>query len=366
MPLLPARQPRGKKARACNRCVRLKRACDRSVPCSTCIMRNYECSYEQATCSKTSVVSQDSSQAETNGVSQQKIFDGFVEEADAMPVVLAGFIDHSLEWPQCDSLPFPLFDVDIRNYIRGSDLHCRPWFGQATSREKLALPFLKRFTKSSGIADGFDCGTLTQRLQLNEASNDSLCQDLAAKTREIVGMVKGALTRTRLYSNASIGWSPVVERACFDFFSPCNLHRFLRLFWYGWYPNSPIIHKPSFNPEAEPSGMLASMAVLGACLSPDSNDCVRVMAWLTPVEEAVFANDIMCDDFIVASPNLVGDETIIWDKLKALYAAYFICIAQNWEGSKEGRQRVRNDRYSRIVSVRLVTWIFGCFANRVW
>ncbi|KAG5655193.1 hypothetical protein KAF25_010927 [Fusarium avenaceum] len=351
IPLLPARQPRRKKPRACNRCVRLKRACDRSVPCSTCIMRNYECSYEQATCSKTSVVSQDSSQAETNVVSQQKIFDGFVEEADAMPVVLAGFIDHSLAWPQCDSLPFPLFDVDIRNYIRGSDLYCRPWFGQATPREKLALPFLKRFTKSSGIADGFDCGTLTQRLQLNEASNDSLCQDLAAKTREIVGMLKRALTRTRLYSNASIEWSPVVERACFDFFSPCNLHRFFRLFWYGWYPNSPIIHKPSFNPEAEPSGMLASMTVLGACLSPDSNDCVRVMAWLTPVEEAVFANDIMYDDFIVASPNLVGDETIIWDKLKALYAAYFICIAQNWEGSKEGRQRVRNDRYSRIVSI---------------
>ncbi|EXL73368.1 hypothetical protein FOPG_11299 [Fusarium oxysporum f. sp. conglutinans race 2 54008] len=291
IPLLPARRPRLKKPRACNRCVRLKRACDRSVPCSTCSIRNYECSYERAASSKTSAVSEDSLQTETNGVYQQEISDGVVKAADAMPDVLAEVIDYSLEWLR------------------------------------------------------------SQRRQLNNTLNDSSCQDLAAKTGEILGMIKRTLTRTRSCSHASIEWSPIVEKACLDFFSPGNLHRFLLLFWSGWYPNSPIIHKPTFNSEAEPPGLIASMAVLGACLSPDSNDCVRAMAWLTPVEEVVFADNILYDDSIIASSNLVGDEAVVWDKLKALHAAYFICIAQNWEGSKEGRQRVRKDRYSRIVSI---------------
>ncbi|KNA98143.1 hypothetical protein FOXG_18347 [Fusarium oxysporum f. sp. lycopersici 4287] len=291
IPLLPARRPRLKKPRACNRCVRLKRACDRSFPCSTCSIRNYECSYERAASSKTSAVSEDSSQAEINGVYQQEISDGVVKADDAMPVVLAEFIDYSLEWLR------------------------------------------------------------SQRRQLNNTLNDSSFQDLTAKTGEILGMIKRTLTRTRSCSHASIEWSPIVEKACLDFFSPSNLHRFILLFWSGWYPNSPIIHKPTFNSEAEPPGLIASMAVLGACLSPDSNDFVRAMAWLTPVEEVVFADNILYDDSIIASSDLVGDEAVVWDKLKALHAAYFICIAQNWEGSKEGRQRVRKDRYSRIVSI---------------
>ncbi|KAF5981536.1 hypothetical protein FCOIX_4184 [Fusarium coicis] len=335
IPLLPARRPRLKKPRACNRCVRLKRACDRRVPCSS---------------STTSAVSEHSSQ-EMNGVYRPGISDAVVEEADAMPVVLTDFTDSSLEWLQHESLPFPVLNFDVWSNIHGINLDLGPCFGQVTSRGKLTLPFLKRFTESSGIADGFDCGTLAQRRQLNKTLDDSSCQTLFVKTREIVSMIKRRMTRTRSCSNSGIEWSPIVEKACLDFFSPCNLHRFLRLFWSGWYPNSPIIHKPTFNPEAEPPGLIASMAVLGACLSPDSNDCVRAMAWLTPVEEVVFADNVLYEDSIVASSDLVGDEVVVWDKLKALHAAYFICIAQNWEGSKEGRQRVRKDRYSRIVSI---------------
>lgn len=360
IPLLPARKPRSKKPRACNRCVRLKRACDRSVPCSTCSVRNYECSYERVFSSATSAVSEDSSQPEKSSLCRREISSGVVEEADAIPVVLAEFIDYSLEWLRCESLPLPVLNCDAWN-----NLHLEQCFDQVTSRKRLALPFLKRFTESSGIADGFDCGTLAQRRELNEPVGDSSCQNLATKTREIVIMMKRSMTRTRLCSDAGIEWSPVVEKACPDFFSPRNLHRFLRLFWSGWYPNSPIIHKPTFNTEAEPPGLIASMTVLGACLSPDSDDCVRAMAWLTPVEEAVFADDILYDESIIASSELRGDESVVWDKLKALHAAYFICIAQNWEGSKEGRQRVRKDRYSRIVSVCLIAWLSKYFTNQV-
>ncbi|EWG44749.1 hypothetical protein FVEG_15716 [Fusarium verticillioides 7600] len=268
-----------------------------------------------------------------------------------MSVILADFTNYSLGWLQHRSLPFPVLNFDVWNNLDESSLKLGPCFDQVIPREKLALPFLKRFTESSGIADGFDCGTLAQRRQLSEWLEEPSCQTFNFKTREIVSIIKSRMTRTRSCSNSGIEWSPVVEQACLDFFSPYNLHSFLRLFWSGWYPNSPIIHKPTFDSETEPAGLIASMAVLGACLSSDANDCVRAMAWLTPVEEVVFADNILYDDSIVATSDLVGDEVVAWDKLKALHAAYFICIAQNWEGSKEGRQRVRKYRYSRVVSV---------------
>ncbi|KAF5536415.1 hypothetical protein FNAPI_11757 [Fusarium napiforme] len=213
------------------------------------------------------------------------------------------------------------------------------------------LPFLKRFTESSGIADGFDCGTLAQRRQLYDSIDDSQCQFLKGKTHEIAAMMKRTMSRTQPCSDIGLEWSPVMEKGCFEFFSPVNLQRFLLLFWSGWYPNNPIIHRPTFNPESEPPALVASLAVLGACMSPEPGDCVRAMAWLAAVEEAVFSDGILFDDSIVASSDLIGDEQAVWDRMKALQAAYFVCIAQNWEGSKDGKQRIRKERYSHIASI---------------
>ncbi|KAF4502474.1 hypothetical protein FAGAP_1289 [Fusarium agapanthi] len=164
-------------------------------------------------------------------------------------------------------------------------------------------------------------------------------------------MMKRTVSRTQPCSNIGLEWSPIMERGCFEFFSPVNLQRFLLLFWSGWYPNTPIIHRPTFNPKSEPPGLVASLAVLGACMSPEPGDCVRAMAWLGAVEEAVFSDDLLFDDSVVASSDLTGDEQVVWDRMKALQAAYFVCIAQNWEGSKDGKQRIRKERYSHIVSI---------------
>ncbi|KAF4337266.1 hypothetical protein FBEOM_8855 [Fusarium beomiforme] len=266
---------------------------------------------------------------------------------DWMPAIVAEHINDSFQWLPCDSLtPLLPFGFDVLH-----DIYISPSLNQKTSSEKISLPFLKRFTESSSIVDGFDCGTLDQRRKLNEPLDDPQDQALIVKTSEIVSLIRRTTTRTQQRLDCNMSWSPVMEKACLDFFSPGNLCRYLRLFWSGWYPNSPIIHKPSFNLEAEPAGLVASLAVLGACLSPEPDDCVRAMAWLTPVEDAVFNDKVLFDSSIIASSDLAGDEPVMWNKLKALHAAYFICIAQNWEGSKEGRQRVRMDRYSHIVSV---------------
>ncbi|KAF9776252.1 hypothetical protein IL306_005595 [Fusarium sp. DS 682] len=267
-----------------------------------------------------------------------------------MPGIVTDYIDQSLQWLRCQTPPpLPCFNFDMFNDIYGSPLYLGSCLNQTAAPQRTTLPFLKRFTESSSIADGFDCGTLAQRRQLYDSIDNSQCRFLTEKTREIVTMIKRTMTRTQPRSNIGLEWPPIMEKGCFEFFSPINLRRFLLLFWSGWYPNTPIIHKPTFNPEAEPPGLVASLAVLGACMSPEPGDCVRAMAWLAPVEEAVFSDGVLFDDSVVASLDLVGDEEAVWERLKALQAAYFVCIAQNWEESK---QRIRKERYSHIVSVR--------------
>jgi hypothetical protein len=286
----------------------------------------------------------------------------------SMADVMTDLTQNPFQWVQCQTLPPPSrFGLDIYDDIWRFTTPLGTYANQATTPEKPVLPFLRRFTESSGITDCYQCGTLTQRRQLLEsqtyrylsledrrsldAPEDVSCPDLRDKTHEIVTMIKKAITRAQGRSKLGIEWSPVMEKSCFEFFSPNNIHKFLILFWSGWYPQTPIIHKPTFRPEANPPGLVASLAVLGACMSPEPGDCVRAMAWLNPVEEAVFSDAILFDNSIVASSNLVGDEATVWDKLKALHAAYFVCIAQNWEGSSEAKRRIRKDRYSHIVSV---------------
>ncbi|KAG9505070.1 hypothetical protein J7337_002036 [Fusarium musae] len=270
---------------------------------------------------------------------------------DMISGTVVDLTDPSLQWLRYQTTPsMPSFQFDMFNDIQGNMISLGLFPSQAAVPQRTTLPFLKRFTESSGIADGFDCGTLAQRRQLYDAIDDSHCQFLKGKTREIVTMMKRTMTRTQPCSNIGLEWSPVMEKGCFEFFSPVNLQRFLLLFWSGWYPNTPIIHRPTFNPESEPPGLVASLAVLGACMSPEPGDCVRGMAWLAAVEEAVFSDGILFDDSIVASSDLMGDEQVVWDRMKALQAAYFVCIAQNWEGSKDGKQRIRKERYSHIVS----------------
>ncbi|KAF5704628.1 hypothetical protein FMUND_12403 [Fusarium mundagurra] len=301
---------------------------------------------------KASPISQDQSTQEFHRVFETDMSAYLGPGNDSISGIVADLTDPSLQWLRCPETPFvPGFPFDIFNDIQGSMISLDSFASQAAVPQRTMLPFLKRFTESSGITDGFDCGTLAQRRQLYNSIDDSHCQFLKGKTREIATMIRRTMTRTQPCSNIGLEWSPVMEKGCFEFFSPVNLQRFLLLFWSGWYPNTPIIHRPTFNPESEPPGLVASLAVLGACMSPEPGDCVRAMAWLAAVEEAVFSDALLFDDSVVASSDLVGDEQVVWDRMKALQAAYFVCIAQNWEGSKDGKQRIRKQRYSHIVSI---------------
>lgn len=128
-----------------------------------------------------------------------------------------------------------------------------------------------------------------------------------------------------------------------NFFSPPQLRKFLDLYWIRWYPNWPTIHKPLFDPLQTPDLLLAAMAIIGACHSPDLQDCEASKFWAEVVEELVFNELEMIKDEIYSS----GRRHVV----KLLQAVCLVVFYQNWNGSATSKKRMRRQRFGTLVGV---------------
>lgn len=269
--------------------------------------------------------------------------------------------------------------------------------------------FLARFTSEEGLANSFRCGSLFQRQQIasiegidwgispKEVSNvpeasmaavfpetsgnvDGLLpktwlgecsptikgrrvesgpefshlytwahHPLALKTQEIINSLKDTIRQKPRKSSITLEWSSLLENMCLHFFSPPNICKFLRIFWCSWYPNCPIIHRPSFDPLSASPSLLSSMVIIGSCLSPEKSENQIAAAWFNAVEEMVFEDEWLREDYTTSTwtRNPGGD----LKRLRSLQAAYFVCLFQNWEGSESSKQRIRRYRYNTLIAV---------------
>ncbi|KPM40754.1 hypothetical protein AK830_g5821 [Neonectria ditissima] len=421
IPIL-SQQIRGKKRKACDRCVRLKRACNRQKPCKTCSEKNEACSYNR-------VAHREASQSPTAALPLHP--PGFQEQTleerpdtiernldESSPTAGMGeFLvsDRQLSWDTADLLLLPteqLFpsvpestDLDLLDQFYDHSVGLGPLpsddlaIYEAAFNSGPRFCFLNRFTPSSGLASCFECGTSSERRQILDSLRCSFRipttsdadlgsgehnwatsipkdktqhlpllrhqnlhvfgqsspraskahQSQLFRTNEIVQMLKDVTTSKPKGSKKMADWSPVVEKSCYAFFSPSNLEKFLLLFWACWYPNCPIIHRPTFAAGTASPSLLGSMALIGACLSPDSTDRTRAKVWLNNMEEAVFNQEILLTEH-TEFPRLTCDSKNVFERLQAIQAAYLVCLLQNWEGSKESKQRIRRERYTSLIA----------------
>ena len=184
---------------------------------------------------------------------------------------------------------------------------------------------------------------------------------LALKTQEIVDGLKDTIRHKSRKSCITLEWSNLVENMCLHFFSPSNICKFLRLFWASWYPNCPIIHRPSFDPLTASASLLSSMLMIGSCLSPEKTDNKLAMAWFNAVEEMVFNDEWLEEDYTTSAwtPNPGKDIK----RLRSLQAAYFVCIFQNWEGSESSQQRIRRHRYNTLIAVSFARPVYLYYSS---
>jgi hypothetical protein len=88
------------------------------------------------------------------------------------------------------------------------------------------------------------------------SSLQAACSRIVTRLRE-VSLKKGR------NSIVDYDWTPEIEQTCNDFFSPGNSRRFVSLYFASWYPNCPIVHKPTFDPTQAVEALLAIMFLFG-------------------------------------------------------------------------------------------------------
>ena len=303
-PRIPVRR------RACDQCVRQKKACNSCIPCHRCSLRAIECCYsgdsiwEDNLDEDSSVWTFPDPPSGMEGSSGNPTEEGILDTPIHMP---SRAMEPSMVPPVAD--PGASQDLGILDLASPSwqDLFSMVLENPSGQDGRHAMKFLHRFTSTCGLVESFECGTENQRkalwleiqrelatcgkLQtmssfplLPDVSCDpgpSLTQNLqgicpgdgvppgwlndplSLKTHQILSLIRDIVTVKPRNSAVVLEWSLGLQQSCLKFFSPTNLRKFLGLYFAIWHPNVNFVHRPSFDMETAKPAVLAAMAVIG-------------------------------------------------------------------------------------------------------
>ncbi|KAJ5124440.1 uncharacterized protein N7515_008265 [Penicillium bovifimosum] len=391
--------------RACDRCVRQKKACSSHQPCHSCAKRGAQCWYSTETGGSSRQTPQNQKRTQqdqqTSVETVPKQEETTCTQMTPTPATTTAMMPWGLTMEDLQNFGTSPVDTffdpasiqypsagwpDFSALAPEPPATFEPPVAHDTPRK--SLHFLDKFTSHTGLVSSFDCGTLEQREQvatsldrqtsaqlqqrimamptlsmdmpspllLESMSDSSSTSDipldwfndpLSLKTHEILLLIEEVVTIKPRNSAVTLDWSSALKDSCLQFFSPSNIRRFLALYWAMWHPNVNFIHRPTFDLLAAKPTLLAAMALIGACVSPDMPDNEDARTWFNCVEEMVFIDDDFNNDLTCQS---MGNMVIQRRKIQAVQAAYIVCLYQNWEGSDASKSRIRRYRFATLVS----------------
>jgi hypothetical protein len=192
---------------------------------------------------------------------------------------------------------------------------------------------------------------ITRNALMQNSENTADPVILLPVTHKIVHQIRDTAIRQHHRGLADIAWSSSMEAMCYEFFNPANLHKCLALFWSCWYPNWPMIHAPTFKMKEKSPGLIAVMALVSACLSPEDRDHASAQAWFDLAEDLVFSHAAFNDHDISDAWRDSLDTRRRSTHLQILQAGYCVCLYQTWEGSKWGKRRILRQQFNDLVYV---------------
>ena len=308
------------KRRACNQCVRQKKACDLQSPCGNCVKKQKLCQYHGDThvpAIPASLQEVDFSLPSFESLTRSSTLEGAISTLSDPEELMWEDVsfDNFNDLPTVNQLEYtnaPWIDLSTINDGRDLVQDCTSEQGYHRYFE-----FLDKFTKNPSLRQSFDCGTphdrfeaarLGMRASEPATSATALGSDLRFSsfpdlprappfsntgfptmqlssvgifgkatpptmqpqlsslqwaTHRIVLLVKEVVTVKPRNSPVEHTWSSVLEALCANFFSPSNLIKFLQLYWSIWHPNVNFIHRPTFDPTTCKPILLTTMALIG-------------------------------------------------------------------------------------------------------
>lgn len=299
----------GARRRACERCVRQKKACSSHDPCQNCAKRGIPCYYSPVS---DNVGNPDQNQT-LDPTRPAKDGDRKEDPASSAGMTLPfGITSEDLQAFAASSLDDLLNSGALEQGTPSWPQFLDPPLGRVF-REDLSvtssnhpLKFLGRITSNTGLVLSFECGTQDQREQvasalqfeslhamnanmpdqsvpsglslgtvpplldnISDSSTENcfpmnwLSDPLSLKTHDILLLIQEVVTIKPRNSAVTLDWSAALKNACLQFFSPSNLRRFLGMYWAIWHPNVNFVHRPTFDPVSAKPALVAAMALMG-------------------------------------------------------------------------------------------------------
>ena len=291
------------KRRACDQCVRQKKACNLHQPCDHCLKKNVPCSYSSQSAMDHSTTSFGPGftipDHHAHATDSAAVGSSVVEDwtFDNLPVCDLG-VGSDPEFTDYSNMDWRDFFVDEEGLIP-------PGQANLNYESRQCFDFLDRFTSRTGLISSFECGTPEQRQQILArfvasqepaekrphsiwpvarkgqprlagspctassapvTASEGRCfvlDPLQWQTHQIILLVKEVITIKPRNSTVTLTWSYALEQTCLQFFSPFNLRKYLEMYWTIWHPNVNFIHRPTFDPRTCKPVLLASMAIIG-------------------------------------------------------------------------------------------------------
>lgn len=142
---------------------------------------------------------------------------------------------------------------------------------------------------------------------------------------------------------------PVIEQITCSEIESC-----VDLFFRCYHRHCPIVHKPSFCPVLAPLPLLLAVMALGGMYHKDAGKVAWIRKLLDPIETYIYGLPGLRDEHegcldLCQAP----DDDTLHHQFETFQGAYFIIVAQYFSGSITARRRVRQQRFSRVLTVSL-------------
>jgi hypothetical protein len=139
-----------------------------------------------------------------------------------------------------------------------------------------------------------------------------------------------------------------------ELIAPSEIEACIDLFFRYYHRHCPILHKPSFRPLAVPMPLLLAVMALGGMYYQDPDKVAWIRKLLNLIETYIYGLPGLRDEQEDGLDlSQAADDDILHQQFQTFQGAYLIIVAQYFSGGITARWRVRQQRFSRVLMVRL-------------
>jgi hypothetical protein len=135
---------------------------------------------------------------------------------------------------------------------------------------------------------------------------------------------------------------------------PSEIEACVDLFFRYYHRHCPILHRPSFCPLIVPLPLLLAVMALGGMYYKDPDKVAWIRTLLSLIEAYIYGLPGLRDEYEGdLDLSQAANDDVLCQQFQTFQGAYLIIVAQYFSGSITARWRVRQQRFSRVLTVRL-------------